>query len=53
MAPGLRRAAGAGLPALLETSNPGNVEVYRSVGFDVLEHLTVGDELPVWIMRRP
>ncbi|GAA3193043.1 GNAT family N-acetyltransferase [Dactylosporangium siamense] len=53
MAPGLRRAAGAGLPALLETSNPGNVAVYRSVGFDVLEHLTVDAELPVWIMRRP
>jgi ribosomal protein S18 acetylase RimI-like enzyme len=52
MAPGLRRAAADGLPALLETSNPGNVEVYRSVGFDVLERLTVGADLPVWIMRR-
>ncbi len=53
MAPGLRRAADDGLPALLETSNPGNVEVYRSVGFDVLAHLTVDGVLPVWIMRRP
>ncbi|MDG6101622.1 GNAT family N-acetyltransferase [Dactylosporangium aurantiacum] len=53
MVPALERAAADGLPALLETSNPGNVEVYRRVGFDVIEHLTVGDELPVWIMRRP
>ena len=50
---GLRRAAGDGLPALLETSNPGNVAVYRSVGFEVLEHLTVDPDLPVWIMHRP
>lgn len=53
MAPGLRRAADDGLPALLETSNPGNVEVYRSVGFEVLEHLVVDGGPPVWIMRRP
>lgn len=53
MAPVLRRAAKDGLPALLETSSPGNVEVYRSVGFDVLHHLTVGEDLPVWIMHRP
>ncbi|MEV0565110.1 GNAT family N-acetyltransferase [Dactylosporangium sp. NPDC050588] len=53
MAPALRRAAEDGLPALLETSNPGNVEVYRRAGFDVVEHLTVDGRLPVWIMRRP
>lgn len=51
MAPGLARAAEDGLPALLETSNPANVDVYRSVGFEVLDHLTVADELPVWIMK--
>ncbi|MET7419575.1 GNAT family N-acetyltransferase [Dactylosporangium sp. NPDC005555] len=52
MAPALERAAADGLPALLETSNPGNVEVYRGAGFDVVERLTVDDHLPVWIMRR-
>jgi GNAT superfamily N-acetyltransferase len=49
MAAGLERAAADGLPAYLETSNPRNVDVYRSAGFDVAEHLMV-DELPVWIM---
>ncbi|MGI5238216.1 GNAT family N-acetyltransferase [Dactylosporangium sp. CA-139066] len=49
MAAGLQRAAADGLPAYLETSNPNNVDVYRSAGFDVAEHLMV-DELPVWIM---
>lgn len=52
MAAGLDRAAQAGLPAVLETSNPRNVELYRGAGFDVLTHLTVED-LPVWIMSRP
>ncbi|MER7278537.1 MerR family transcriptional regulator [Dactylosporangium sp. NPDC000244] len=50
MAAGLARAAADGLPAYLETSNPGNVEVYRSAGFGVVESLHV-DELPVWIMK--
>ncbi|MFG2043244.1 GNAT family N-acetyltransferase [Dactylosporangium sp. NPDC048998] len=49
MAAGLARAAADGLPAYLETSNPRNVDVYRSAGFEVAEHLTV-DDLPVWIM---
>jgi ribosomal protein S18 acetylase RimI-like enzyme len=50
MAAGLARAAADGLPAYLETSNPRNVDVYRSAGFEVAEHLMVED-LPVWIMR--
>ena len=49
MGPGLARAAADGLPAYLETSNPINVEVYRSVGFEVEQELHV-DDLPVWIM---
>jgi ribosomal protein S18 acetylase RimI-like enzyme len=49
MAAGLERAAADGLPAYLETSNPRNVDIYRSAGFEVAEHLMV-DELPVWIM---
>ncbi|MER7005960.1 MerR family transcriptional regulator [Dactylosporangium sp. NPDC000555] len=51
MAAGLARAAADGLPAYLETSNPSNVDVYRSAGFEVAEYLTV-DGLPVWIMVR-
>ena len=50
LAAGLERAAADGLPAYLETSNPANVEVYRSAGFEVAEQLSV-DDLPVWIMR--
>ncbi|MEU7867713.1 GNAT family N-acetyltransferase [Dactylosporangium sp. NPDC049140] len=49
LAAGLARAEADGLPAYLETSNPKNVEVYRSVGFEVVRELHV-DELPVWIM---
>ncbi|GGM61631.1 GNAT family N-acetyltransferase [Dactylosporangium sucinum] len=52
MAEGLARADADGLPSYLETSNPANVEVYRSVGFEVEHDLRV-DDLPVWIMSRP
>ncbi|MGH3734340.1 MAG: GNAT family N-acetyltransferase [Micromonosporaceae bacterium] len=50
MAAGLRRAAAEGLPAVLETSNPGNVEVYRRAGWDVVR--TVTEPLPIWVMRQ-
>jgi GNAT superfamily N-acetyltransferase len=50
LAAGLRRADADGLPAVLETSNPGNVEVYRRAGFEVIGKETA--PLPIWIMRR-
>ncbi|HTJ33678.1 MAG TPA: GNAT family N-acetyltransferase [Dactylosporangium sp.] len=49
MTAGLQRAAADALPAYLETSNPRNVDIYRSAGFEVAEHVYV-DDLPVWIM---
>ncbi|HEX8630050.1 MAG TPA: GNAT family N-acetyltransferase [Catenuloplanes sp.] len=52
MAAGLRRASAEGLPAVLETSNPANVEVYRRAGWQVERVVTV-DPLTIWIMRRP
>lgn len=52
MAAGLRRAAADDLPAVLETSNPGNVEVYRRAGWQVARVATV-EALTVWIMQRP
>jgi ribosomal protein S18 acetylase RimI-like enzyme len=52
IADGLRRAADDGLPAVLETSNPGNVGVYRRAGFEVVGELTAGP-LRVWVMERP
>ncbi|GAA4712548.1 GNAT family N-acetyltransferase [Phytohabitans rumicis] len=52
MAAGLRRAAQDGLPAVLETSNPGNVEVYKRAGFEVVRTVSA-DPLTIWIMRRP
>jgi hypothetical protein len=52
MAAGLRRAHEEGLPVVLETSNPGNVEVYRRAGFDVFNEITAGP-LRVWVMRQP
>lgn len=39
--PGLERADGEGLVCGLETSTEGNVEFYRSVGFDVVDHRVV------------
>ncbi|MEV4480022.1 GNAT family N-acetyltransferase [Micromonospora coxensis] len=51
MRAGLRRAAEDGLPAVLETSNPGNVEMYRRAGWEVVRALP--RPVPTWIMRRP
>lgn len=48
---GLSRAAADGLPAVLETSNPANVEMYRRAGWQVVD--TVTDPLPIWVMRGP
>jgi ribosomal protein S18 acetylase RimI-like enzyme len=50
MSAGLRRAQADGLPAVLETSNPGNVAVYRRAGWEV--ERTVTAPLPIWIMRQ-
>ncbi|GLH96628.1 GNAT family N-acetyltransferase [Phytohabitans aurantiacus] len=50
MAEGLRRAAADGLPAILETSNPGNVELYRRAGWQVIG--TAESPLPIWIMQQ-
>jgi ribosomal protein S18 acetylase RimI-like enzyme len=47
---GLRRAAAEGRPAVLETSNPGNVEVYRRAGWEVA-HTVTAEPLTIWIMR--
>jgi ribosomal protein S18 acetylase RimI-like enzyme len=50
MAAGLRRAAADGLPAVLETSNPANVELYRRAGWQVTR--TVTEPLPIWFMQQ-
>ncbi|MEJ3747922.1 GNAT family N-acetyltransferase [Actinomycetes bacterium KLBMP 9797] len=51
MREGLRRAAADGLPAVLETSNPGNVELYRRAGWRELRAVRAGT-LPIWIMQQ-
>jgi GNAT superfamily N-acetyltransferase len=51
MAAGLRRAEADSLPAVLETSNPGNVQVYLRAGFGVVAE-TALDSLAIWVMRR-
>jgi len=48
MQKGLERAAADGLPAILETSNTDNVEVYRRAGWEVVHTFT--EPLPTWIM---
>lgn len=50
MAAGLRRAAADGLPAVLETSNPVNVEIYRRSGWRVIRTTRLGP-LDIWIMQ--
>ncbi|MEW1588287.1 GNAT family N-acetyltransferase [Micromonospora vinacea] len=51
MRAGLARAAADGLPAILETSNPGNVELYRRAGWEVVG--TLSEPVPTWIMQQP
>ncbi|GGN75940.1 N-acetyltransferase [Actinoplanes lobatus] len=50
MAAGLRRAAEDGLPAVLETSKPANVDLYRRAGWRVLSEFS--SPFPTWIMTR-
>ncbi|MET7709277.1 GNAT family N-acetyltransferase [Micromonospora sp. NPDC005413] len=50
MRAGLDRAAADGLPAILETSNPGNVELYRRAGWEVVGSLS--EPVPTWIMQQ-
>ena len=49
MAEGLRRAAGDGLPAYLETCTESNVEMYTRRGWRVVGHTT--EPMPIWVMR--
>ncbi|MEK8109888.1 GNAT family N-acetyltransferase [Micromonospora sp. M12] len=51
MRAGLERAAADGLPAILETSKPGNVELYRRAGWEVVGSLS--EPVPTWIMQQP
>jgi hypothetical protein len=50
MAEGLRRAAADGLPAVLETSKPANVELYRRAGWSVVGEFR--EPLRTWVMRQ-
>nr|WP_317797186.1 GNAT family N-acetyltransferase [Actinoplanes sichuanensis] len=50
MATGLRRAAEDGLPAILETSRPSNVDLYRRAGWTVAAEFQA--PLQTWVMRR-
>jgi ribosomal protein S18 acetylase RimI-like enzyme len=51
MAAGLRRAAADGLPAVLETSNAANVEMYRRAGWHVAQVVTALAPLHIWVMQ--
>jgi ribosomal protein S18 acetylase RimI-like enzyme len=48
MAEGLRHAAAAGLPAILETATEGNVQMYQRAGWEVIASAT--DPLPIWLL---
>jgi ribosomal protein S18 acetylase RimI-like enzyme len=49
MAAGLERAATDGLPSVLETTNPTNVEIYRRAGWRVIGTATA--PVPIWVMQ--
>ncbi|MFG1884452.1 GNAT family N-acetyltransferase [Micromonospora sp. NPDC049102] len=51
MRAGLARAAADGLPAILETSKPANVELYRRAGWEVVGSLA--EPVPTWVMQQP
>ncbi|MGC4758440.1 GNAT family N-acetyltransferase [Micromonospora trifolii] len=51
MRAGLDRASAEGLPAILETSNPGNVELYRRGGWEVVG--SMAEPVPTWFMQQP
>jgi len=51
MAAGLRAAGAAGLPAYLETTNPANVDLYRRLGWQIVQ--PVPEPLPIWVMTHP
>ncbi|BCJ48253.1 hypothetical protein GCM10010168_26130 [Actinoplanes ianthinogenes] len=50
MAEGLRRAADAGLPAVLETATEGNVRMYERAGWKVIASAT--DPIPIWVLAQ-
>ncbi|GLX99927.1 GNAT family N-acetyltransferase [Actinoplanes sp. NBRC 101535] len=50
MAEGLRRAAADGLPAVLETSKPANVEFYERAGWRVVG--VAASPVPTWVMQQ-
>lgn len=53
LGPGLEQADRAGLLCALETSTEGNVEFYRSLGFEIVDHRVVDGGGPdVWTMWR-
>ena len=49
MAHGVAAAARDGVPAILETSSPGNVDVYRRAGWEVVS--SAEDPVPFWVMQ--
>ena len=49
--PGLLAARSDGVPAFLETTNPDNVRVYESAGWQVHAELPDVLDMTVWVMR--
>jgi GNAT superfamily N-acetyltransferase len=50
MAAGVAMAHNEGLPAVLETTNPSNVDLYLREGWAVYRHTAVDDVPPTWVM---
>ncbi len=50
---GVARARAAGLPVLVETTNPVNVPIYTRLGFGVAHEVRLGEGPVVWILTAP
>jgi GNAT superfamily N-acetyltransferase len=51
LAAGVRTAHEAGLPAVLETTNPSNVDLYRGEGWQVVGHAPGAGDIPTtWVL---
>lgn len=53
MAHGVARAHAAGMPAVLETMNPSNVDMYVRAGWQVYGQTTAADVPPTWVLVNP
>lgn len=53
MAAGVAMAHSEGMPAVLETTNPSNVDLYVRAGWEVHRQIAAADVPPTWVLVNP